>query len=131
MVIAASASAGLLAACAPTTMSAMRDRPVRTLAGKVSATDANSIYGTRVTATDANGFSFHGQVKGDGRYVIKRVPVGTYTLIFVPACGDSWKVENIVVATDAPVVADTKDPNECITVGKLLIDDGTPDREAV
>lgn len=116
MVIAAAATAGLLAAGAP--VLAKQGRPAGVIAGKVQY----PAFRTRVTATRTDGLTFRARVKGSGRFRIGQLPAGTYALSFVPSCGDSWTVENVVVGAGETIVPDVRSPNGCITVGMLVIE---------
>ncbi|HEX7849133.1 MAG TPA: carboxypeptidase-like regulatory domain-containing protein, partial [Sphingomonas sp.] len=114
MVLAAGAAASLLAAAEPAM--ARQKGPQGVIAGKIRTTDWN----TRVTATTADGKSYSARVKPDGRYRLKKIPAGTYTLTFVPGCGNSWMIDKIVVADGEVAVPEATDPNGCIIVGMLL-----------
>ena len=119
MVIAVAATAGLLASSAPAV--AKGDRPAGAIAGNVH----DSWTRTRVTATNANGQTFRARVKGNGRFRIRHLPGGTYTLTFEPTCGSSWTVENVVVGAGETIVPETHGPDQCIVVGLLRVDDDT------
>jgi hypothetical protein len=117
MVIAAAASAGLLAAAAPAF--AGRDRPAGAIAGNIET------FGIRmgVTATGPDGQAFRARINGNGRFRLRHLPAGTYTLTFVPTCGDSWTVENVVVGAGETRVPNVQHMNNCIVVGLLRIED--------
>ena len=117
MVIAAAATAGLLAGASPAL--AGQDRPVGAIAGKVGAVGP----GARVTATGSDGRRLRARTKSDGRFRIKGVPAGIYTLTVSPGCGESWTIENVVVGTGETVVADDQDRVTCITVGRLEVEE--------
>jgi len=114
MVLAAGAAASLLAAVEPAV--ARQKGPQGVIAGKIRTNDWN----TRVTATAGDGKSYNARVKPDGRYRLKKLPAGTYTLTFVPACGNSWTIDRIVVSDSEVAVPETPDPNECIIIGMLV-----------
>jgi hypothetical protein len=118
MVIAAAATAGLLTAGAPAF--ARRDRPDGAIAGNVGS------YGirTRVTATGTDGRTFRATAKSDGRFRIRRLPAGTYRLTFVPDCGDSRTVENVVVGDGETLLPGVQDVGACIIIGLLRIEGG-------
>lgn len=118
MVIAVAATAGLLTAGAPAL--ARRDRPDGAIAGNVESFGAR----VRVTATGPGGQTFRARVRSNGRFRIRRVPAGTYTLTFVPDCGDNWTVENVVVGNGETIVSNVQDTGQCIVVGMLRIEDG-------
>ncbi|MBX3563857.1 MAG: carboxypeptidase regulatory-like domain-containing protein [Sphingomonas sp.] len=124
MVIAAGASAGLLASQPAL---AGQDRPKGAISGDVMT------YGfrTKVTATDTSGNSYRTTSKANGKYKLKHLPAGTYTLTFVPDCGDSWTVENVIVASSEIAAPKSPDESGCIIVGKMLIDGGAPDPKRV
>lgn len=113
MVVAA-ASVGLLATSVPAL--AGQDRPAGEIRGK-----ADSL---RVTATGADGSVVRVKVGRDGGYRIKDLPAGTYTLTFEPDCGDSWTVENVVVGAGQTVLPYSQNPNPCIIIGQLKIEEG-------
>lgn len=117
MVIAAAASAGLLAASAPAM--AKKEGPPGAIAGKV----IYPWYRTRVVATAADGQSFQAKVKRNGSYRIDDLPDGTYSLEFRPDCGDKWKVDNVVVGGGETVVPDTRSEASCIIVGMLKVEE--------
>jgi hypothetical protein len=116
MVVAIGASASLLAASEPAL--AGRKSPKGVISGKVET----SAWNTRVTATGADGKPRRVRVKADGRYKIKHLPAGSYKLIFAPDCGDSWVVDGVVVEERRTIVTNTVDPNGCIVVGLLRIE---------
>jgi hypothetical protein len=116
MMIAIAATAGMLAASAPAL--AGRDRPNGAIVGNVESFWSH----TRVTATDANGQTYRTRVKGDGRFRIGHLPGGTYTLSFVPDCGERWTVENIVVGAGETIVPRAPHEGQCIVVGLLRIE---------
>ncbi len=117
MVIAAAASAGLLAASAPAF--ARKDRPAGAIAGNVDT------YGTptRVKATGTNGRTFRAKVKSNGSFRITHLPSGTYSLTFVPECGERLTVESVVVGAGETILPKLEDEVGCITVGMLRIED--------
>ena len=115
MMIAVAATAGLLAAGGPAL--AKEGSPAGVIAGKVQY----PAFRTRVTATRTDGLTFRARVKGNGRFRIGHLPAGTYALSFVPSCGDSWTVENVVVGAGETILPDVRSPNGCITVGMLVI----------
>ena len=116
MVIALGASVGLFAGGAPVAAAERHDRA--SIAGTLTTSDWN----TRVTATSAEGKSYRTRVKQSGKYRLKRLPPGTYSLTFVPSCGDPWSVDAIKVADNQPLTLDATDPNPCIVVGAIRIE---------
>ncbi|MEO7827379.1 MAG: carboxypeptidase-like regulatory domain-containing protein [Allosphingosinicella sp.] len=117
MVIAAAATVGMLGGGAAAFAKA--ERPGGAIAGKVEAYAAR----VRVTATGPAGHGFQAKVKRNGRFRIEGVPAGTYRLTFVPDCGESWTVENVVVNAGETIVPESQNSNGCITVGMLRIGD--------
>jgi hypothetical protein len=117
MVIAFTATAGLLAASAPA--AAKQNRPDGAIAGNVETFG----FRVRVSATDAGGQTFRARVKSNGQFRISHLPAGTYTLTFHPDCGDSWKVDNVVVRVGETIVPNVENANRCIVIGMLQIED--------
>jgi hypothetical protein len=117
MMIAMAATAGLLAAGVPAL--ARPDRPGGGIAGNVQSFGIRM----RVTATGTDGQIFRTRTKYNGRFRIRHLPAGAYTLTFVPDCGASWTVENIVVGAAETIVPDVQNENQCIVVGMLLIEE--------
>jgi hypothetical protein len=117
MVIAIAATAGLLAGGTPAF--AKQDRPDGAIAGKVE----DAWLRTRVTATRTDGQTFRARVRGNGRFRIGHLPAGTYSLTFVPSCGERWTVENVVVGAGETIVPNVQSPDGCITVGMLVIEE--------
>ncbi|HYN46511.1 MAG TPA: carboxypeptidase-like regulatory domain-containing protein [Allosphingosinicella sp.] len=118
MVIAVAATAGLLTAGAPAF--AKRDRPDGAISGNVESFGIRM----RVTATGTGGQTFRARAKSNGRFRIRRLPAGTYTLTFVPECGNSWMVENVVVRDGETIVPNVGNADGCIIIGLLRIEDG-------
>jgi Carboxypeptidase regulatory-like domain len=116
MVIAAAASAGLLAA-APAF--ARQDRPAGAIAGTIETFGIRM----RVTATGTDGQAFRARINGNGRFRLRHLPAGTYTLTFVPTCGDSWRVDNVVVGAGETRMPNVQHMNNCIVVGLLRVED--------
>ena len=117
MMIAIAATAGVLTAGAPAL--ARPDRPGGAIAGHVDDTGIR----VRVTATGPDGQVLRTRARSDGHFRIRRVPAGTYTLTFVPDCGESWTMENVVVGSGETDVANVANKGECIVVGMLRIED--------
>ncbi len=120
MVVAAAATAGLLSAGAPVFAKPHgRDRPDGAITGQVSAFG----YRVRVTAESPGGQAFRAKARSNGRFRIKSVPAGTYTLTFSPDCGEAWTVENVVVGHGETVVPRSRNEGGCIVVGMIRIED--------
>ena len=117
MMIAAAATAGLLAASTPAF--ARTDRPDGRIAGHVDT------FGIpiRVTATGTDGQTYRARVNREGRFRIRHLPTGTYTLTFVPDCGERWTVENVVVSVEETILPEVQNENGCIVVGMLSIEE--------
>jgi hypothetical protein len=115
MVMAAAAAAGLLAASAPAY--ARQDRP----AGAISGTVADG-YRVQVTATGADGRTWHVRAGRNGRFRIRHLPAGTYRLTFT-ACEDYPPVENVVVREAETQVPTVRTDNQCLVIGLLRIED--------
>lgn len=130
LMLAAGISVGLVASSAPAM--AKEKEPSGTIAGKIEG-DCPS-YGTLVVATGSDGKAYEARVNRYGRYTIKRVPPGTYSLRFVPDFEAVWNdgtqkawddEEVVVVEADKEAVRDTTDPAICIVIGLAEIDPGS------
>lgn len=117
MVVAAAATAGLLTAGAPA--AAKREGPSGAIAGKVDSFG----FRVRVTATGRDGRTFRTRSAHNGRFRMKRIPPGAYTLTFVPDCGEPWTVEKVVVSDGKTIVPNVQDQVGCIVVGRLHIEE--------
>ena len=116
MVIAAAATAGLLAASAPAY--AKKDRPPGAIAGNIDTFGTR----TRIKATSTNGRTFRAKVKRDGSFRIMHLPSGTYSLTFIPDCGDRLTVENVEVGAGETVLPKVESEVGCIIVGMLRVE---------
>lgn len=101
-------------------------------AAKTEKADSGSIAGEEftfglkiaVTVQDESGKTVKKtSVRRNGRYRVKNLPKGTYTLLFQPSCGGSWTIENVEVSTGETFVPASPDSEACIIVGKLEIAD--------
>jgi hypothetical protein len=113
MVIAAAATAGLLAAATPAY--AKRDRPPGAISGNVDG------YGNRVrvTATGSDGQTYRTRARENGRFRIRNLPAGTYSLTFTPSCGEPRTIENVVVRDGETALPGTQETDACIVIGLL------------
>lgn len=114
MVIAA-AMAGLLTTATPAL--ARQDRPGGVISGTVEAG-----YRVRVVATGTDGRTYRARADRNGRYRIRYVPAGTYTLSVEADCNTYKTVENVVVRdveTSAPTV---QNETQCVVIGLLRIE---------
>jgi hypothetical protein len=118
MVVAIAVSAGLLAA-APAV--ANQDSHGGAIAGETRFYG----FGGRVIATDQRGKTFRARLSRGGRYRIGHLPAGIYSVTFVPRCGERWTVENVVVEEGRTVSPDSGEPQVCIVVGMLQIENGS------
>jgi len=116
MVVAIAATAGLLTASAPAY--AKQNRPDGAIAGKMYA----STIRTRVIATGTNGQTYRTTVKVNGRFRIKHLPTGTYSLTFRPSCGESWTVDNVVVSAGETASPEIERDSGCIVIGMLRVE---------
>ena len=79
---------------------------------------------TRVTATGADGRTYRTRVDGNnGRFRIRHLPAGTYSLTFAPSCGGSWTVENIVVGSGETMLPNVRHEDSCIFIGAAGIEE--------
>lgn len=116
MVLAAAATAGLLAATAPTFAS--QDRAGGTIAGRIETCGIR----LHVTATSSDGQVYRGMVGSTGRFKFEHLPPGTYRLTFDPGGEGSWTVENVVVRAGETVRPGVRSPHECVTICLLRIE---------
>lgn len=115
--IAMCASAGLLMTGTP--VGAKDVRPTGAIAGKLTYFQ----FKTTVVATGADGRAYRSRVRGDGKYAIKHLPAGEYTLTFSPSCGEPWTLDNKVVVTEVETaVPQGPAEGECIIIGQLRIE---------
>ena len=116
MMIAAAATAGLLAASAPAY--ARQERPAGAISGQVES------YGNRVRviATGPDGRTYRVRTRRDGRFMIRHLPAGTYRLSF-EACEDYQPVENVVVRDAETQVPNVRSEGQCVIIGLLRIED--------
>lgn len=116
MVIAAAATAGLLAASSPAY--AKRERAPGAISGTAEA------YGSRVRiiATGADGRTYRVRTDASGRFTIRNLPAGAYRLRFEPICGDGATVENVIVRDGETVMPGIQELGGCIVVGLLRVE---------
>ncbi|HEY7810383.1 MAG TPA: carboxypeptidase-like regulatory domain-containing protein [Allosphingosinicella sp.] len=119
MVLAAAVTAGLLAAGEPAL--AETDRPHGSIAGEVETFG----FPVRVVATDGAGRTFRAKANRKGRFRIKHLPAGVYTLTFTPNCGTVWTVADVTVGETQTSVPPSRSADMCIVVGRLLIEDNS------
>lgn len=115
LMLAAGASAGLLMMSGQA--AAREQEPRGEIAGKIGAAYWSS---DRVVATGEDGRQYRGKIKRDGRYRIRKLPPGTYSLA-IDSCGSLWTVATVTVRDKEVVPYDTNDPSECIIVGMAEI----------
>jgi hypothetical protein len=117
MVIAAAVTAGLLTAGEPAF--AKEERPRGAISGKLDY----HLPHVRIVATDQAGAVFRGKVGARGRFRIRHLPAGTYSLTFIPDCGERWTVADVVVGDGETIVPPAKSDSMCIVIGMLRIED--------
>lgn len=113
MVIAAAATAGLLAA---SPVHARQERPAGAISGTVEGG-----YRVRVIATGADGRAWRVRASNRGRFKIRHLPAGTYRLTF-EACEQYPPVDNVVVRDGEIQVPNVRTDNQCIVIGLLRIE---------
>ena len=116
MMVAAAATAGVLAASAPAL--AKRERPTGAIAGGLQ-------YGfqTRVEARSEAGRTYRTRVDREGRFRFERLPAGTYSVTFIPDCGDTRTIENVVVREGQTDLPQVQDLDRCIIIGQVRIEE--------
>jgi hypothetical protein len=116
MVIAAAATASLLAG-APAY--AREGRPSGAISGRVVfCTD----YSTRAVATGADGRRFRARVHSDGRFRLKHLPAGTYTLTFETHGRQDQVLENVLVRDGETSSPNLDDGSQCVVIGLLSVE---------
>lgn len=116
MIVAVSASVGMLMAAGPT--AAKEKAPQGEIAGKL---DTMWPYGMVITARSPDGKEYRSKVKRDGGYRIKKLPPGTYSLEISGGCGEDWNGGTVVVHDRGAARHDATDPNDCIIVGLIEV----------
>jgi hypothetical protein len=76
---------------------------------------------TKIVAQNEAGRAFHAKIRADGRYRLRHVPAGIYTLHFIPNCGSRWTISNVTVGNGETVVPSSHDNGGCVVVGRLEI----------
>lgn len=119
MVVAAAAAVAVMTAATPAL--ARQGRPTGAIAGRV----AFCAFDMRVVATSADGHTFRGGLRYDGRFRIKHLPAGTYRLSFESRRrgGDGYVFENVVVRDGETSQPNLDNGEQCVVVGLLTIED--------
>lgn len=94
-------------------------RPGGVISGTV---DTSWPFNLTVTAKGEDGREYRGKVKKNGRYKITKIPPGTYSLDVQGGCGHPWSSGKVTVRGRETVQHDATDPNECIIVGMIEIE---------
>jgi len=115
MVVAAAATAGLLAASAPAY--ARQDRPAGAISGNVEG------YRVRIVATGSDGRTWRTRSDGRGRYRIRHLPADTYRITAEDSCETFKTVENVVVRDTEVNAPRVQSEGQCIVIGLLRIED--------
>jgi hypothetical protein len=115
MIVAAGASMSLLAAACQTTTA---PPPKGVISGKVET----GTWVKSVSAKGENGRVFHAKVEQDGSYAFKPLPLGNYSLKFLTGCG-TWVGDTVVLHSSELKIAEIMDPNDCIIVGQIMLED--------
>jgi hypothetical protein len=134
MVIAAAATASLLAGApayaregrpsgaisgAGAPAYAREGRPSGAISGRVVfCTD----YSTRAVATGADGRRFRARVHSDGRFRLKHLPAGTYTLTFETHGRQDQVLENVLVRDGETSSPNLDDGSQCVVIGLLSVE---------
>lgn len=91
--------------------------------GEISGmVDTSWPFNLTVTAKGDDGRVYRGKVKRDGRYKIKKLPPGTYSLEVTGGCGDPWSSGKVTVRERETALHNATDPNDCIIVGMIEIE---------
>lgn len=81
-------------------------------------------FKTYVTVKDSSGNVVKTvTARRNGRYRIKNLPKGSYTLEFNDLCSEPWRLENVVVTEGETLAPHSESTGGCIIVGKLEIAD--------
>jgi hypothetical protein len=81
-------------------------------------------FATKAIATDTAGKRYKTRIKSNGSYKFKKLPPGTYTVHLFSSCAGEDQWGGSAVEVRAGIVTNTaaSNPNQCIIVGKLVID---------
>ncbi|WP_432770437.1 MAG: carboxypeptidase regulatory-like domain-containing protein [Sphingopyxis sp.] len=93
-------------------------QPGGAIAGTI---DTSWPFNMTITAKGDDGREYRGKVKKNGRYKIKKLPPGTYSLDVQGGCGDPWSSGKVTVREREAVQHNATDPNDCIIVGMIEI----------
>ena len=116
MLVAVSASVGLLASACETVPSA------EVAAGAIVGTVDRFSGVTSVRAVSADGRERRTRVRADGSYRFERLPYGTYSLRFTGFCR-TWDSERITLQEEEYSVEERADDPECIVIGMARLED--------
>lgn len=116
MVAAIGASVGILTASG---QAAAAEEPKL---GAIKGEVLGSCGGMIVSATAADGRTYHAKVGPNGRYKVKRLPAGRYE-VTTEVGPEPPKASEVIVEAGSTAKLDLEDPlNYCIVVGMLKID---------
>ncbi len=120
MIATVGAGAGLLAVGSA---AFAKNSPVDgSIAGKVE----NFWLSGTVTATRTDGQPYRAKIKRSGKYKVKHLPPGSYAMQFDDWCSEGpWQGGTVEVKVGETTRKDTKNPNGCIIVGQLKIEEHT------
>lgn len=91
--------------------------------GAISGTvDTSWPFNLTIMAKGDDGREYRGKVKRDGRYKIRNLPPGTYSLEVSGGCGDPWNSGKVTVRERETALHNSTDPNDCIIVGMIEIE---------
>lgn len=116
MLVAVSASVGLLAAACETVPSDAA--PTGAIVGKVG--DFSMM--THVIAVSNDGQERRARVRADGSYRLKRLPYGVWSLKFIGDC-ENWEGERVTLQEREHSVPTPANMPECIIIGMAKIED--------
>ena len=98
----------------------------RVAAGRIAGTVTSQWMDGIVIATSSDGKAYSAKAKLDGKYMIRKLPPGSYAVHYVDSCsGEKWDAGSVQVAPAGTLKFDLAvqlDPDKmCIVVGRVEV----------